>query len=182
MDEGVTIPVSIDAIRLVDDQRMARATYWIVASVAPIPGWSFALRDDRQLLVLGEVGVVYSANAPGGEFSADDLTDLFDRIEEDLSLSIETEDLWIPLMWLEPSREPERGDVYRVPLEAFQAAYRYRADAITTADLMEAAPEGSVAHSAGETEAFGVWARAQIDEAKQTYPKDPDLALTWREA
>lgn len=181
-DDEVSIPVSIDAVRVVDEMQMARATYWVVVATAPVPGWTLAMAEGPQLHVLGEVGVVYRSTAADGRFSVEDIAALFDQIEADPSLSIETEDLWIPLAWLDPSREPERGDVYRVPLEAFHVAYRYRIQAITTAELRAAVPERPFGLSPDETEAFRAWARAQIEDARQRYPKDPDLALAWEES
>lgn len=178
-DVALSVPVSIDAIRLIDEERMARATYWVVAAIAPIPGWTLALAGEQRLHVLGDAGVVYRSNAPDGRFGAGDLTALFTEIEADPSLSIETEDVWLPLRWLDASDEPKRGEVFRVPLDAFHAAYRYRTFDITTAELLAAAPAGAVSPSPDETEAFRAWADAQIDEAKRRYPKAPELELTY---
>jgi hypothetical protein len=41
--------------------------------------------------------------------------------------------------------------------------------------------EGSVSFSAEETAAFRAWAEAQIEESRSVYPKDPELALAYRE-
>ena len=60
-ERSVSIPVSVDAIRDLDETPMARATYLIVTSEAPTAGWVVGLRREvgLPLRVLGQVGVIY---------------------------------------------------------------------------------------------------------------------------
>ncbi|HEX9711989.1 MAG TPA: hypothetical protein VGB52_05460 [Actinomycetota bacterium] len=176
----ISIPLSIDAIRVIDDMPMARAAYWVVAARAPIPGWSLEV-GGRAVPVLGNMGVVYRSTTPDGRFTQDEIAALFDQVEDDPTLSIETEDLWLPLTWFDPDHEPQRDEVYRVPLDRFHEAYRYRSHEITVTVLLAFRPADPLPQSPGETEAFAAWSRAQIDAARDRYPKNADLALAWEE-
>jgi hypothetical protein len=106
---------------------------------------------------------------------------LFEEVEASPELSVEVEDLWIPLDWLARDHEPARGDIYRIQLPLFQAAYRFRTERLSQQGFLGGTPwEGSAAYSPEETAAFRAWAEAQIEEARSTYPKDERLRLGYR--
>ena len=181
-ERSVSIPVSVDAIRDVDETPMARATYLIVTSEAPTAGWVVGLRREvgLPLRVLGQVGVIYRPSRWSTRFrSASQIERLFDLVEANRALSIETEDLWIPTRWMVNGHEPKRGDVYRVDLALFQRAFRFRDEQLSQKSFLETSPEGQVSFSPEETEVFRDWARRQIEIARTSYPKNSDRALTW---
>jgi hypothetical protein len=101
-------------------------------------------------------------------------------VEANAGLSIEIEDLWIPVSWLSQGREPERGDVFRLRLPLFQTAYRFRIEDISQEEFVQATEwTESVSYSAEETDAFRAWAQGRIDDAVAAYPKDPALELAY---
>ena len=66
---------------------------------------------------------------------ADDVAAIFALEESGTPLTVQVEDVWMPRSWFDD--EPVRGDVYRVGLEVFQAAYRYTAGTIGPDHLHE---------------------------------------------
>jgi hypothetical protein len=109
-----TIPVSLDAVRDLDGVDMARVTYFVIGSEVPEPTWQ--LRPERaseySIEVLGLTGVICGPGLRSPMFrNENEITALFEEVEANAGLSIEIEDLWIPVSWLSQGREPERGDV-----------------------------------------------------------------------
>lgn len=181
-ERSVSIPVSIDAIRDVNETPMARATYLIVTSEAPTPGWVVGLRREvgLPLRVLGQVGVIYRPSRWSTRFrSASQIERLFDLVESNRALSIETEDLWIPISWMMHGHEQKRGDVYRVDLALFQRGFRFRDEQLSQSSFLETSPKGQISFSLKETEVFRDWASRQIEIARTSYPKNSARALPW---
>jgi hypothetical protein len=111
--------------------------------------------------------------------SPDEISGLFDEVEANAGLSIEIEDLWIPVSWLSRGREPERGDVFRLRLPLFQAAYRFRIQDISQEEFLQTEWTGSVSSSPEETDALRSWAQDRIDDAVAAFPKDQELELAY---
>ena len=137
------IPVVIDAERVVDGEEMVRVTYFAVTTDAPAAVWEVELPAVAQLHgigALGLAGVIYGASARCRQtegpttvdfdlfMDADDVAAIFALEESGTPLTVQVEDVWMPRSWFDD--EPVRGDVYRVALEVFQAAYRYTAGTI----------------------------------------------------
>lgn len=178
-----TIPVSLDAVRDLDGTAMARVTYFVIGSEVPEPTWQLrpARASEYSLEVLGLTGVICGPGLRSPMFrSPDEIAALFEEVEANPGLSIEIEDLWIPVSWLSRSREPERGDVFRLRLPLFQTAYRFRIEGISQQDFLQTTEwTGSASYSAEETAAFRAWAQGRIEEAVGVFPKDPELELAY---
>jgi hypothetical protein len=178
-----TIPVSLDAVRDLDGVDMARVTYFVIGSEVPEPTWQLrpARASEYSIEVLGLTGVICGPGLRSPMFrNADEITALFEEVEANAGLSIEIEDLWIPMAWLSRGNEPERGDVFRLRLPLFQAAYRFRTEDISQQEFLQTTDwTGSVSYSAEETGAFRAWAQGRIDDAVAAFPKDPALELAY---
>ena len=184
LEPGKSVPVVVDAVRDIEGNRMARMTYFVVASVVPEPMWQLDPGPASQysLEALGLVGVICGPDRRTALFRLEgEIGALFQDIESNEDLSVELEDVWVPLDWFSPGTNPERGQVYRLRLDAFREAYRFRSEEATAAHLVEAAPSGGAIYSPEETNAFREWAKSQITEARSAYPKDETLALSYRE-
>jgi hypothetical protein len=189
-DEGLhieapeSVPVAVDAIRTVGGVEMVRVTYFAVASEVPAPTWLIRprLASEFSVEVLGLMGVICGPGPGIPRFDhPDQIAALFDEVEASPELSVEVEDLWIPLDWLARDHEPARGDIYRVRLPLFQAAYRFRTEGLSQEGFLGGTEwEGSTSYSPEETAAFRAWAEAQIEEARSIYPKDERLMLDYR--
>ena len=156
------IPVVIDAERVVDGEEMVRVTYFAVTTDAPAAVWEVELPDrgaaprDRSARsrrchlrrYLREVG---NRGADAVEFDlftdADDVAAIFALEESGTPLTVQVEDVWMPRSWFDD--EPVRGDVYRVALEVFQAAYRYTAGTVGPDLLHRVRREGAGDQLAG---------------------------------
>lgn len=173
---GVTIPVAIDAVREIEGVPLARSTYFVATDLPPTSVWR-RLRGSPAFFSLD--GLLILAESID---DADRMRDVLDRIEDVAeAFSIELDDLWIPVAWLERAGEPTRGAVFRVSADLFELAYRHRAGSLPTSELLlhtgtalatiEAAPR--------ETAAYEAWARRQIDDARAALEAHPERRLGW---
>lgn len=180
-----SVPVIVDAIRVIEPTPMARATYFVVTSEVPEPSWVVrgGAASGAFLEVLGLTGVICRPGPPAHLFSEpQQISDLFESIESNRGLSVESEDLWLPAAWFPGAGEPRRGEVYRVDLGLFQLAYRFRAEEVSPRELLDIdLPKGAISFSSSETAAFQAWAEEQIDRSRALYPKDPGLELSYTE-
>lgn len=181
-DAPFSIPVAVDAVRVVDDIRMVRVVFLVLAitdaSQARIDQLTATGLDPTMLL--GGLGVIHRPLTGGDRFhDPDQVAELFTRLDTDDSL-IEFEDIWVPEPWLLDEHAPQRGAVYRIDQRVFRAAYRYRVETLTLAGLMAThIAAGSIVYSPEETDAFRAWNARQIQEARSIYPKDPQRALAY---
>lgn len=200
------IPVTIDAVRELDDIEMARVTYFVLTSDAPAGVWEIELPPLAGLHgvgALGIAGVVYSAMGESDEIGyesvesdlfehSDDIAAIFSLEHGESPITVQVEDVWMPVAWFQdvntwgrrparaPSRAPERGDVYRVALALFQDAYRYTAGEIDLERLVSLETGDRVFASPVESEAIRAWSQEQIDETRAAFP-DKTVKLRYRE-
>lgn len=181
---AVSVPVSVDAVRSVEDVEMVRAVFFVVAltDASPATVWPSATRPGVTVpvLLLGGLGVIHRPLTGGDRFGhVDEVVELFTQLDTDESL-IEFEDVWLPVAWLAAEHAPARGDVYRIAEQVFRAAYRYRVETLSLADLMTTEiAAGDVVYSPAETQVLRAWSARQIADARQLYPKDPRRALAY---
>jgi predicted acylesterase/phospholipase RssA len=179
-EPGDTLPLWVDAIRDVAGTTMARVTYFVVTSEVPEPAWLIEVGEGHgaSLMALGTAGVISGPGPRSGLFrDPRQLGTLFEQIEQAADLSIEVEDLSLPLSWF-GSPAPARGDVYRIDRDLFQAAYRFRLGELSQEAYLESWGVGSALQTSPEEAiAFREWAQARIDDAKDIYPKVEELKL-----
>lgn len=179
---ALSIPVSVDATRTVENVTMVRVVFLALAitDASPTRIDELAAIGMDPALLLGGLGVIHRPLAGGDRFDhPDQVAELFTQLDTDRSL-IEFEDIWLPVAWLPGAHTPERGDVYRIAETVFRAAYRYRVETLPLAALMATRIEpGSITYEPAETDAFREWNARQIAEARSIYPKDPHRALAY---
>lgn len=183
-----SIPVILDDVKKYRDFEMARCTYFNIECDAPSPGWSMGPAERGiPFYLLGLTGVIWKPFGEKDFFDSVDLIDeLFHAIEEDPSLYVDTNEVWLPNILFKPAAL-KRGNVFRVRDDLFRAAYSFSADRISKekflsfcGSLVEGGrPADVVRHSEKETETFRDWEKEQIRIAKDTYPKKPEYALKW---
>lgn len=201
------IPLTIDAVREIEGTDMVRVTYFALTSDAPAAVWEVELPPLAQLHgvgALGMAGVVYSAMRESDQVGHDAVEfDLFERPEDvaaifsleegDSPLTVQVEDVWMPVSWFRQvavwggGGQPRdlrsdlaRGQVYRVGLNLFQEAYRYTAGEIGLDQLVEVDPEDQVFISPVEREAIRGWSQDQIDATRAAFP-DKEIKLRYRD-
>lgn len=204
IEPDVYIPVALDAIREIEGVEMVRVTYFVVTSDAPGAGWEVdlpELTEQHGVSVLGTSGIVYRAIHSGEVYEGrrrglfvdpEDISSIFGLESEGSPFTVQLEDVWMPSAWFadapiwddEPNTSTgddpmARGEVYRVAIAAFRAAYRYSSGEIGLDELADSAT-GDVLRSPIETESIRAWSEGQIEAARRAF-RDQPLILRWRE-
>jgi len=178
----ISVPLLIDDTKKYDTFQMARCTYFSIECDVPSPGWQLGIGSEPiPFLMFGLSGIVFKPFGKDPIFpSPDSIDSLFNTIEENPSLFIDTNDIWLPNEIFPLS--PKRGEVYRVDYDLFKAAYLFREDKISENKFLKICRElkGRVHYSPEESESFIGWAKRQIAEAKDRYPKKMESALKYR--
>jgi hypothetical protein len=190
--DTVEIPVVVDDVKFDDEFQMARCTYFSIESQeGSAEPWTFGLRGpDLPILLIGTSGAIIGPSPKHVEFrSADDLDELFNRIEDDTSFVVETSNIWLPNDL--PVRQGGlvqdlvRGDVLRVGRDLFVAGQQYGQQSTTLEYFLETthrlAEQIRVSHE--ESSVIGEWTARQLAEAKEVYGRlrDQGKVLEWRD-
>ena len=156
---------------------LVRCHYLAVEFDTPDRGWSITMGGiTSPFLMLGLAGIVQQ---PFGAAYFDNyllIEDFFQGVEEMGGL-VNFEDLWLPeFLFL---TTPKVGDVYRVELALFRAAFEFRDSRISSEDFEVRGKElhNQISFSEAETRVFGGWAGEHIAMAERGEPKNPRLQL-----
>jgi hypothetical protein len=179
-DDEPTIPVIVDSVKRSRGFAMTRCAYFSIQCDGPAPDCDLGIRGARlPILMIGLGGIVHRPMQGDRFETVDKLQDLFDRIEGVQGLYVDQDDLWLPNTLL-GEEGPKRGEVFRVSIRLFEAAYRFRNGAIGQEEFEQiCAGQGvAVLHSPDETRTFAEWAQAEIATARQTYHANRKEYLT----
>jgi len=184
MKETFTIPVMADKIDARGPSDFIRATYFSIECDLPSPGWILEL-EEREIpfFLVGISGIIWRPIGKRRNFSSSRLiSELFEIIEEDPSLFVDVNDIWLPQL-LFAEKKPVRGDVYRIKKDLFVAAYGFRFNQVSEVRFLQSCEnlKAAITFSKGETEAFKKWEALQIKEAKDQYRTKESLALEWKQ-
>lgn len=160
---------------------MTRCHYLSIECDDPRPEWSLELQASlTPFLMLNLVGIVQQpSGAP--RFNTYGLIDgLFRMLEDDASLLINFEDIWLPDFLFHD--KVSVGDVYRVSNQLFTVAYQYRDGRHSQETFEDLCREfhGEIVFSEDETRAFKGWSAEQLSIARNQPPKNPELQLRTR--
>lgn len=157
---------------------MVRCHYISVECDDPLPGWGLQLQGlEMPFLMLNLVGIVQQPFG-AARFNSYSLIDqFFERIEEQASLSVNFEDIWLPSFLFQA--RVSIGDVYRVRSKLFILAYQYRDGRYTQQDFEEHCKElqPEIVISEDETRAFRGWTAEQFSIVQNRPPKNSNLQL-----
>ena len=178
-----SIPVMIDDRKDVGDFRMSRATYFYVEAVEP----SADIFIDHgnigiKVLPLEFSGVIHKPLKRGIYFKTpEQIEEFFQAVESNPSLYVDSDNIWIPNNIF--NKDPERGDIYRVPTDLFVKLYSFcRDDATLHAGISRFNDKNNlILFSKVETIAFADWTKRILEDVKASYPKNENLKLEWRE-
>lgn len=129
-DNPMALPQNLDVPIFVETParpyfQMVRCSYMSIECDDPSPGWQISFNNQvAPFLLLELVGIVQQPfGAP--RFNTYNLVDqLFQQVEKQAFLLINFADLWLPgFLFSGPAKV---GDVYRVPNELFNEAFRFR--------------------------------------------------------
>lgn len=160
--------------------QMVRCSYISIECDDPSPGWAIRLNNQAAPFLLLELVGVVQQPIGAQRFDTYNLVDqLFQQIEKQASLLINFADIWLPgFLFSSPAQV---GDVYRVTIDLFSEAFRFR-DGRSNQQQFELLckelppPQFSME----ETRAFGSWVAEQISGAQNSAPKNPELQLRTR--
>jgi hypothetical protein len=170
----LTVPVWLDAERVVERVAMFRETYFVVSSTTQSPGsegsiLQFTLGD---VVVAAPGGIVIGPSTGSGIFeSVDDVDALFGLDHDESDLSVDIDDLWVPRSWL--PAEAVRGEVYRIDWAPFVRAVGYTDGDLNLRGLLGEEFVGRVSYSGVETESLAGWAQREIDLAREAFNDKP---------
>ena len=184
---AISVPVVVDAVKTLEAFPFSRCVYYTMECEEPSADWMLGIEGVEVPYLLVELsGVIHAPSAEQAEFdSGESIEAAFARIDADPRLSVGSADLWLPNEVLyEPSKgaERRRGRVYRVGQGLFLQALQFRRGALSQEEFLEVCrtSRDQVRFSAVETRAFREWVEGEVRQAKEAYPKAPELAL-WKE-
>lgn len=180
------VPVAIDDIKTDPAFPMVRLEYLVVELDDIDSGWVLTLPNRRiPLLLFGLSGIILQPSETQEAFStADDFDQLFDDIEGQTRLLIESSDVWMPRELIADAwGEASAGDIFRVQFDLFALCFRFRQDRLDQAEFLERARRffGALRYSAEETAAYAKWQERQVRTAVENYAiqRQAEQALDW---
>jgi hypothetical protein len=156
---------------------MVRCFYIAVEFDTPGNGWTLRLGGRIfPFLMLGLTGVV-QASFDGDRFNHPVAIDKFMDTVENSNGLVSFEDIWLPEELF--NSDIAVGHVYRVGVDLFRGAFRFRDSRSTREQFEQESREfhNQIAMSEEETKAFRVWSAETIDRARSDGPKDRRFQL-----
>jgi len=189
-----TIPVALDSTPQGNaTDALARMVYFRFE--ADDPSTTLFLQTQAfsfPFILLGLEGIVLSPNAKREQFlTLDDLRELIDTIEQlssnidDSSMMFGTGSIWVPFSCLVDCKEAlvaeqqvERGDVFRLSIDAFRQAWQFlegRSDDSTLRSWFNSqrvfnSTDRAVTFSPDETKVFREWSEENLRDEDQPPP------------
>lgn len=179
-----TVPIMVDDRKDIGEFKMTRVSYYYIEAIEPSPDIPI---DQGGLgipvLPLEFSGAIHKpANTKEYFETPNQIEDLFHKVERYESLYVDADNIWIPNHFF--NKTPERGEVYRVPFNLFIKLYSLcRDDAFLGTGISRISDNHDlVLFSEVETIAFANWTRETVKSAIETFPKNENLMLDWKES
>ena len=177
-----TVPVMIDDRKNISNFKMTRVTYFYIEAIEPSPDIPLKKTSiGSSILTLEFSGVIYKPLGRSSRFkTAKQIEKLFQGVERHETLYVDSDNIWIPNLLF--NKPPKRADIFRVPFELFARLYTLCKDDATLAAGINQIEDSSglITLSEEESSAFAEWTTGIVTDAKAAYPKNKNLALTWR--
>lgn len=176
-----TIPIAVDSIKTVGNVSIVRCSYFSIENSEPDPGLTMAGHEfDIPFLMTGVSGVITGPPGSGGLFDSPHTLDrLFEAVDTDSALYVDQNHLWLPHNLF--TKDPLRGDIYRIGYVLFNLAYLLREESLTLDEFLartqDAQEEFSVGFSDPETQALREWNDIQIQLIREDYHANPKAQL-----
>ncbi len=179
-ESPLDVPVIIDDVKETGEFKMSRCTYFSVASTLLSAGQSFDLREAKvPYLMVGVTGVISQPSDKSRLFDEPQkIAGFFDAVEEKPDFYVDINDIWLPNSVF-VGKKPGRGNVFRIGIELFSVAFRFQNEQITEREFLDFCQKRNMPaeFSPEETEAFSIWGKQQIDDAKEHYRTRKELWL-----
>ncbi len=179
-ESHVNIPVIIDDVKDEEDFKMSRCTYFSVSSTLLSSDQSFDLLEEQiPYLMVGVTGVISQPSEKSLLFDdPQKITDFFDAVEKKPDFYVDINDIWLPNFVFSETMS-ERGNVFRISLDLFKIAFQFQNEQITEKEFLDFCKKMNLQanFSSGETKAFSIWGKLQIEGAKMHYHTNKELWL-----
>ena len=177
------VPIVIDDVKHFKTFSMSRCTYFSVECDTPSLGWVMEMRKRKiPFLMLALSGIIYQPMKAAKKFDTPEkFEDLFETVEENPDVYVDTNDLWLPNFVFD-KKNLKPGSVFRISFSFFMAGYGFRNQMFSKKEFIEQCKKSkfTARYSAKETKALQLWHNMQVDEAKARYKKYPELSLRER--
>jgi hypothetical protein len=183
-DPTSDVPVFVDSVIGLPEFPFVRVNYLAIERDEPDPRWRLGVGGQLLPMLLLNIEAIVMQPPGATAFARFDLIEsTFAAIESDAGFTIQPSDVWFP-SFLFRRNSIDAGDVYRVGIELFTDAFRYRNGAIDRATFLGTAERlgETLTFSAEETSAFRSCHTAMLEGAAAQFPNDQTLALPPREA
>lgn len=166
-NKNITVPLIVDAVRNFDGLEMVRCLYFSIETDLPLPDWHLGL-DEFQIpvILVGLSAIIVSDSLTGNVFSSKKkVDDFFRTIEDELGLTVSTNDIWFPKSHM--SENPTPNSLFRVDLPLFLEAYKKRTTETPWEPEIAVSDKPLIIFKRKETEAFLNWTRKQVEIVKK---------------
>jgi hypothetical protein len=175
--QNITVPLIVDAVRNFDELEMVRCLYFSIETDLPHPDWHLSLgKFQIPVILVGISAIIVSDSSTGNVFSSKKrVDDFFRTIEEDLGLTVSTNDIWFPKSHM--SEDPKPNSLFRVGLPLFLEAYKKRTTETPWEPEIAVSEKPLIIFKRKETEAFLNWTREQVEIVKKKSNEHPQNKL-----
>ena len=178
-----TVPLVVDAVRMIDGHEMARCAYYSIASEAPMLDTDIQIEGtNRPFLFIQLEAIFLSAPNTKGYFnSIDEVNAMYEYAEQHDGIFVDINDIWVPYKWF-GVEEIEAGMIFRIAIDQFIRCWKFRNDQIAVDEFLinssiEEREEPILSYSNEETTAFQSWSDQQIEQSREIYLENRDNYL-----
>jgi hypothetical protein len=165
---SVTVPVFVDNVV----EGMTRLSFMVIDYDDDQVNWNKELEERKiPYITLGPYCVVFKPFGKNEKFySMNAIKDFIDEVEKETFL-IESNHIWMPNTLL--SKNPKRGEVYRVNIPLLMRGYQYANNRISENDFLKFCQRNKklIKFDRQETDAFYSWQEDRISIAKTKHDK-----------
>lgn len=177
-----TIPLVVDAVRMIDGYQMARCAYYSIASDTPMLDTDIQIEGTNRPFLFIQLEAIFLSPPNTQDYfnSMDEVNSMYEYAEQYEGIFVDINDIWVPYQWF-GVEEIEAGMIFRIAIGQFINCWKFRNDQITVETFLEDSvierKEAILAYSNEETSAFKSWTDQQIERSREIYRENRDSYL-----
>lgn len=175
--KNITVPLIVDAVRNFDGLEMVRCLYFSIETDIPLPDWHLGLSKFQvPVILVGLSAIIVTDSSMKNIFTSKKrIDDFFRTVEDDLGLTVSTNDIWFPKSHL--NEYPNPNSLFRVELPLFLQAHKKRSTETSWEPDETATDKPLIIFQRKETEAFIDWTRNQVEIVRLKSHEHPENKL-----
>lgn len=176
-NKNITVPLIVDAVRNFDGLEMVRCMYFSIETDLPFPDWHLSLgKFQIPVILVGLSAIIITDSSMGNVFTSKKrIDDFFRTVEEDLGLTVSTNDIWFPVSHM--SEYPKPNSLFRVELSLFLKAHKKRSTETSWEPDEIISDKPLITFERKETKAFLNWTQKQVEIVKLKSNEHPENTL-----